>query len=73
MSEVTFELRKNGSMKLPGPLVLIDENGEEKVIDRAVVSFCRCGGSKDKPFCDGTHKEIGFEGPSFTVKLKTSA
>lgn len=72
MAEITIELRKNGSMKLPGPLVLVDENGQEQVIEKPVVSFCRCGASKEKPFCDGSHKEIGFEGPSFTVKLKTS-
>jgi uncharacterized Fe-S cluster protein YjdI len=27
------------------------------------VTLCRCGGSKNKPLCDGTHKEIGFRTP----------
>lgn len=71
MAEVTLELRKNGSLKIPGPLVLVDESGQERLIDKPLVSFCRCGASKDKPFCDGSHKEIGFQGPSFFVKLNT--
>ena len=28
----------------------------------ASVRFCRCGGSKNKPFCDGTHRTNGFSG-----------
>jgi len=27
-----------------------------------VTAFCRCGSSSNKPFCDGSHKRVGFEG-----------
>jgi CDGSH-type Zn-finger protein len=27
------------------------------------VTLCRCGHSKNKPFCDGTHSDIDFEAP----------
>lgn len=48
---------------------VVSENGEpmtwqtvEQVDTRAVYSLCRCGGSANKPFCDGTHASNGFDG-----------
>ena len=35
---------------------IVDVSGRERV------SLCRCGGSTKKPFCDGTHSKIGFQG-----------
>lgn len=64
MSEMaTIKLRPNGSLGVTGPLKIIDANGQEHVIDKPVISLCRCGHSKRKPFCDASHKTVGFEDP----------
>ncbi|MHB8643589.1 MAG: CDGSH iron-sulfur domain-containing protein [Gaiellaceae bacterium] len=36
------------------------DGNEVAVLDRA--ALCCCGGSKNKPFCDGTHRTNGFTG-----------
>lgn len=46
-------LRVEGQFELQG-----HEEGAERCEDGA--ALCRCGGSEDKPFCDGTHGDIGF-------------
>ena len=51
-----------------GPLVVSDVHGITRLSDgksyeaAGQVALCRCGGSKNKPFCDGTHKKNGFSG-----------
>jgi CDGSH-type Zn-finger protein/uncharacterized Fe-S cluster protein YjdI len=50
--------RPNGPLHCTGSVELVGSDGV-----RAVVSetwLCRCGGSSRKPFCDGTHRKIGF-------------
>ena len=50
----------NGPMKVSAP-VIIERDGEEKQHDKDVF-LCRCGASSGKPYCDGSHKKVGFEG-----------
>jgi CDGSH-type Zn-finger protein/uncharacterized Fe-S cluster protein YjdI len=49
----------NGPLLLEGAFVLRDANGQGQY-EGTVAELCRCGGSGGKPFCDGTHEEIGF-------------
>ena len=54
----------DGPIEVNGPLTLVDENGKTiaSVEDGETVYLCRCGGTTDRPFCDGTHSKIGFQG-----------
>jgi len=57
----TIAIKPNGSLRVTGA-TLIGADGEV-ITDKETFSLCRCGASKDKPFCDGTHREIGFDDP----------
>ena len=50
---------KNGPLMAEGALEICSASG--RTISRETkTSFCRCGQSSNKPFCDGTHRKIGF-------------
>jgi len=52
---------ENGPYRVEGLDRLLNSRGEP-LEARDVVYLCRCGGSQNKPFCDGTHAKIGFRG-----------
>jgi uncharacterized Fe-S cluster protein YjdI len=59
--ETTVTVTDNGPYVLTGSLRIVRETGEELGrLER--VALCRCGGSSNKPFCDGTHRKNGFVG-----------
>ncbi|HET6673320.1 MAG TPA: CDGSH iron-sulfur domain-containing protein [Agromyces sp.] len=50
----------DGPLLVRGELALIDENGEPVTPNRRTFALCRCGASAIRPFCDGSHKIVGF-------------
>jgi uncharacterized Fe-S cluster protein YjdI len=56
----SIKVLKNGPLLVEGSCRLIDREGNEAA-NCGPFALCRCGGSKKKPFCDGTHAKIGFQ------------
>lgn len=62
MGEVTITVRQNGPLKVTGPISIVDAEGVPFELPAgSSVVLCRCGHSSTKPFCDATHRQIGFE------------
>jgi CDGSH-type Zn-finger protein len=61
MSEkVTMRVKPNGSIRVTGTVEFVDSDGNV-IESKSDFSLCRCGASKEKPFCDGSHREAGFQ------------
>ena len=63
---VKITIRDNGPYLIEGDFQLVDATGNE--IPARKKALCRCGGSTTKPFCDGTHSKIGFQGAMEAVQ-----
>ncbi len=55
---VTIKVRDDGPLKISGPVTLTDAEGGEFPLPDGPFALCRCGRSKDKPFCDGSHRDV---------------
>jgi len=62
--EVTITPYRDGPLLVRGPFRLQDMEGREIGVDRETVALCRCGRSRIRPFCDGSHKLTRFRAPS---------
>ncbi len=50
---------KNGPLQLEGNLEIVSGTG--RTLSRVTQTYlCRCGGSRNKPYCDGSHRKAGF-------------
>ena len=72
MAQVKITIRKNGPYRVEAPeggVELVDADGNAiDLTGKPAFSLCRCGGSVNKPFCDGTHSKIGFQAAEEAVK-----
>lgn len=59
---VTITLNRNASIKVEGDdLTIVGDDGQPLVLTPGKAVFlCRCGDSRKRPFCDGTHKQNGY-------------
>lgn len=63
-AEVSIVPYRDGPLMVRGPVVLRDQDGELIDAGRSPVALCRCGRSRIRPFCDGTHELVRFRAPS---------
>ena len=62
MSDVQIDVRKNGPFLISGAVKLVDHEGNEYDLGgKEKFALCRCNASKNRPFCDGAHKDCGFD------------
>jgi hypothetical protein len=59
--EQIVEITKNGPLMVYGNITVKHPDGT-RATQHNVTAFCRCGASSNKPYCDGSHKKVGFEG-----------
>jgi CDGSH-type Zn-finger protein len=54
---------RDGPLLVRGPVTLARPDGTVIECNRDPIALCRCGKSRIRPFCDGTHKITGFRAP----------
>lgn len=61
MTRASVTPYRNGPYLVRGDFDLLDQEGNIISTGRGTIALCRCGKSRTRPFCDGTHKSIGFQ------------
>jgi CDGSH-type Zn-finger protein len=70
--KIEVKARGDGPLVIQGSAIYT-EDGEEQKTSGTAVALCRCGGSAQKPFCDGTHRTIGFQAEEVVFWLTPEA
>jgi uncharacterized Fe-S cluster protein YjdI/CDGSH-type Zn-finger protein len=66
--ETTIDVRFNGPLYIRGHLQITGSGGR-LIREDTRVALCRCGHSKNKPFCDGSHRQVGFRATNMPGNL----
>jgi CDGSH-type Zn-finger protein len=64
VQEARITAYRDGPLIVRGPFRLEDQDGNPIEAGRETIALCRCGKSRLRPFCDGTHKLVRFRAPS---------
>jgi CDGSH-type Zn-finger protein len=64
VEEVVITPYRDGPLLVRGPFRLTDQDGGEIALPRDTIALCRCGKSRIRPFCDGSHQLTRFRAPS---------
>ena len=65
-AQVRIIAMENGPYRVSGAVKLVGADNQE-IPHPDVFALCRCGQSAQKPFCDGTHRRIGFQAPGAQI------
>ncbi len=60
VNPVSVKIMTDGPIIIKGDFTF-NYSGNKKEMKHGIISLCRCGASNQMPFCDGTHRKIGFE------------
>jgi CDGSH-type Zn-finger protein len=70
MPETRVVARENGPYLVTGDVRVFDHEGREFARPPgSAIALCRCGNSRNKPFCDGSHKRIDFQANDAAERL----
>jgi 3-phenylpropionate/trans-cinnamate dioxygenase ferredoxin subunit len=72
MGAVKIKALKNGPYEVSGAVELLDYEGAAYPKGDDPIYLCRCGRSENKPYCDGSHKKVGFQAGE-CVRLKSGS
>jgi len=72
MIELKINALENGPLLIPGSMSYKDLEGREQLTPGKVIALCRCGQSANRPFCDGVHKQTGFQSRGLELTQKAA-